>query len=249
MNLTSNWIKQQPNPSRRRLLHSCRNRKICFPTKHSWMTKYGISLAKDVCVQSSVQALKSIRVSNFKQLEKVFKQDENIKILYLTRDPRAMFNSRRKFGVRDTKGICKRYKDNYWYLSKHLDKDSWLKERLYYIRYEDLSWLPHHYTGEIYDFLNMEPDENLNKWIDSNTRDSTGEHYFNTKRDSRKNLQKWRGQLSWKSVKSIQEDCSDMMRIFGYLPFKNEKDYRDLSIDYFDKNWRVFNEPVLSNYY
>jgi len=248
--LTNYFISQQPNRSRQRLLHSCRNRKICFPSKHSWL-KYGVSLANDQCIQSDVQAMKSIRVSGFHQLENVFKQEENIKIIYLTRDPRAMYNSRRKFGVKEATGICKRYKNNYAYLTNETDgnkKSDWLKNRLYYIRYEDLSWLPHHYAGEIYNFLDMDPDEQLNNWIDQNTRNSTGEHYFNTKRDSRKNLQKWRTVLSWEKVQQIQRDCKDMMRVFGYLPLETEEKYRDVNIDYFDKNWRVYNDEVLNSF-
>lgn len=211
-----------------------------------------MSLANDQCIQSDVQALKSIRVSGFHQLENVFKQEENIKIIYLTRDPRAMYNSRRKFGVKEAAGICKRYKNNYAYLTKNdtngNSKANWLKNRLYYIRYEDLSWLPHHYAGEIYNFLDMDPDEQLNNWIDQNTRNSTGEHYFNTKRDSRKNLQKWRTVLSWEKVQQIQHDCKDMMRVLGYLPLETEEKYRDVDIDYFDKNWRVYDDEVLNSF-
>jgi len=105
--LSNYFISQQPNSSRQRLLHSCRNRKICFPSKHSWL-KYGVSLANEQCIQSDVQAMKSIRVSGFHQLENVFKQEENIKIIYLTRDPRAMYNSRRKFGAKELRVPDKR---------------------------------------------------------------------------------------------------------------------------------------------
>ena len=162
-----------------------------------------------------------------KQLENVFKRDQNIKILYLVRDPRAMFSSRfrntmfrNRLKARDkpTMDVCHRYRSNFEYLQDS-DKSSWLKQRLYHIRYEDLAWNPHKYSEKINEFLGLRNNEKVHKWIDENTQSSIGQTYYNTKRDSKTNLQQWRikKNLPWSWVEEIQNKCSDMMEIFGYL--------------------------------
>ena len=118
------------------------------------------------CLQLPITASKVIRLPNLSLLENsTFRDDPNFSIIYLFRDPRGMFNSRKKTVHEWTKyprkwleehvGVqCDHFRENLDYLSS--PKGSWLKGKILGVRYEDLALEPRSQLQRTYDFIGSE---------------------------------------------------------------------------------------------
>lgn len=53
---------------------------------------------------------------------------------------------------------------------------------------------------------------------------------FGTVRDPFKIVDQWRDLLPYETVKSIQEECGDVMKKLGYVLMESEEDMKDLSV-------------------
>lgn len=53
---------------------------------------------------------------------------------------------------------------------------------------------------------------------------------FATVRDPLKIVSEWRNIVSFEAVKSIQEECGEVLKKLGYKLFASEKELKDLSV-------------------
>ena len=58
---------------------------------------------------------------------------------------------------------------------------------------------------------------------------------FDTVRDPRKVLNKWRKSISFDLSLSIQNECADVMKAYGYIPFNNREELLNISKPFFLK--------------
>ena len=58
---------------------------------------------------------------------------------------------------------------------------------------------------------------------------------FGTVRDPKKVLNRWRKSISFNLSLSIQNECADVMKAFGYIPFKDREELLNISKPFFLK--------------
>ena len=58
---------------------------------------------------------------------------------------------------------------------------------------------------------------------------------FDTVRDPKKVLNKWRKSISFDVSLSIQNECADVMKAFGYVPFNDREELLNISKPFFLK--------------
>jgi hypothetical protein len=176
-------------------------------------------------VHVEILASKIIRLPALENLEKLASSTENLKILYLVRDPRGMAVSRqhiqndKRLSPTVLTRICERYKRNLSFLkSKNSD---WLTKSKNFkmIRYEDFSLNPLIATKEIYKDFDLVLPEKVISYMEKATKDGESEHSklkFLTSRNSSDVVFGWRGKLNLADLDKIESNCEEVMKKFGY---------------------------------
>ncbi|XP_070546582.1 carbohydrate sulfotransferase 4-like [Ptychodera flava] len=169
------------------------------------------------------------RLNNILFASAVLKEDD-VKVIHLVRDPRGFANSRRSFrGFKDSKGgehftfPEKLEQDirNYctWLDTNYLpvkNSDSWFKENVMLIRYEDLADWPEEIVPKMYTFVRLQRNTQIQRLI---------------KLSMKGKGQAWRLQVNIDEVKRIQDLCPDeVFRTFGYVKVHDEGQLRNTSI-------------------
>lgn len=199
----------------------------------------------------SILASKIIRLPALENLKNLANSTDNLKILYLVRDPRGMAVSRqhiqndRRLSPNLLTRICERYKRNFSFLKSR--NSNWLTESKNFkmIRYEDFSLNPLSLTKEIYKDFGLELPENVLKYIEKATKDGESEHSkmkFLTSRNSSDVVFGWRGKLDVSDLDKIESNCEEVMAKFGYKLARDDDLYFwpekfQLSFLPIDKNW------------
>lgn len=164
------------------------------------------------CGKYSVQIIKYVRVS-LAQVAHYLKQYSNFKVIWLARDPRAVWYSRLNNKLvsfwclpglcGDLNRLCQSYEIN-WRVSEQLQysyPDSFLR-----VRFEDIQQNPYREAERITKFLNPQNPEDIFdkiKLLDSRTN-------FTTRKD-------WRDNLSNEIRLEVERSCNDTMYKLGYL--------------------------------
>ena len=178
------------------------------------------------------------------------------KVVYLIRDPRAMFASQLEFLEERTHGLTM---ENYY----KYDRRSWIQnycqgtyhninfirknrqellDKLHFVRFEDLAYEPLEKTAEMYSFTGFNVTDSMKRWL-INTTSSKAEKQspFDTERDSKSVVVSWRQTMSFELVRMIQEDCRQAMEVGGYKLVTSEGELRNNSMSLVaDKN--IFND-------
>lgn len=234
--------------ARKTILMGCAKNRICFSGRHSFYNSsikspptVRLKLWHDQCSSKKVTAAKVVRVCSLLELEPVYRNLQRdqvqLEIFYLVRDPRGVFNSRmdlagakRKVSRAKT-SECLRLDFNINYL-KHLE-NSPMKDHLHVIPYEELAWDPLLWTKKIYNILGLELLPNIQQKIEALTQSKeqvrlqdkglkTGLGIMGTKRNSKDIIDRWKAKLVWSEVSSVQQACSNMMEYFNYTVYENE---------------------------
>ncbi|MCL4149449.1 UNVERIFIED_CONTAM: hypothetical protein GTU68_014028, partial [Idotea baltica] len=178
-----------------------------------------------LCSLFPIQVMKLVRV-RLSVLAPLM-EDKSVKIIWLTRDPRAVINSRTSSVSWCTSKVCKEPK----YLCRDLFEDfnTYLKlknkypEQIMILRYEDLAKDPYTKSKNTLAFLNLQMDPSvvdyLNKHINSDF-----EAPWSTIHNPQRQAKKWMKSLPWNSIVYTQYYCRTVMKNIGYRPFENEID-------------------------
>lgn len=78
----------------------------------------------------------------------------------------------------------------------------------------------------MFDFINLDLQENTKQFIDKGTHPQPGQdlpHNVHI-RDPETVVNKWKTKLKWKEVDNIQQKCKEAMNLWGYIPLKNKND-------------------------
>ena len=106
-----------------------------------------------------------------------------------------------------------------------IENDEFMKQRTIIVRYEDIALDTVKFAEKMY------------QKFQQNTHDESRKiDIYSTKRDSSKIANDWRNgrssrHLNYEFVQDVQKVCSDMMTIFGYIPFSTKEDNFNLSLD------------------
>lgn len=146
--------------------------------KYRKLNRYGIEFAnlkrqtfKSACLQKSALVTKIIRIFSLQQLE-MFQQIpgffDNFYIIYLIRDPRAMFSSRWEIAhhfykhkpefngttlklTASSQNLCNKVANNLAYLES--EASEFIRDKILFVRYEDIALNPRFYLNRIYEFI------------------------------------------------------------------------------------------------
>ena len=198
----------------------------------------------DFCLSRKFIAAKIIRLANFKVIEDYLSEtttntnndDQNFFIIYLFRDPRAIFHSRMDLNQNNfdkdqlEKGIigsCDRFLKLF---KSEFFKNQVSNQQIIYLRYEDLALNSDHYLKKIYQKLGISsgldyvrqvlykethPDSIKQNFL-ANTNQNKA---YNIIRDPYISVNKWKKNLNFTIVERIQKTCGkDLFDKLGY-PF------------------------------
>ena len=164
------------------------------------------------CQKYPVQIVKYVRIS-LAQVAHYLNQYSNFKIIWLVRDPRAVWYSRQTNKLvnfwclpglcGDLERLCQSYRIN-WEVSEQLLES--VPDLFLRVRFEDIQKNPYREAERINRFLDTKnPGDILDKikLLDNRTN-------FTTKKD-------WRGNLSDELRQEVESTCGDTMYKLGYI--------------------------------
>lgn len=188
------------------------------------------NLAASKCEHAKHRVSKVLRLST-DLLGDLLKKRNNLKVLHLFRDPRAIINSRihtnwyrrlTNTNVADNaKSLCKKMLFDFR-MGKALLKI--YPDRFKFIFYEDLNKNPLDKVKIIYKYMGMSLNE------------SKYQHIMNPSLFSTKNNTAfwWRYSLSWDLVQIIDNVCKNVNSELGYNHITNIEDYGNMSVSSID---------------
>ena len=186
-----------------------------------------------VCKSASHRVTKVLRMT-LDNLEYLLQTRDNLKIIHLFRDPRAIINSRIetkwypgksvKELLSNAKGLCHKMLYDF---HEGLRLNKFYPDRFRFLYYEDLNDDPLGKVKLIYQYLGMSLDPSKYKAISSiKVFNNTG---AKTERE-RNTAFWWRKTLKWDITKQIDEICKDVYDVLGYKVFHSHADQLDLTV-------------------
>ena len=166
---------------------------------------------KQLCLNSDIRSFKTIRLP-MELIRRILKADPTIKIIYSTRDPRGMINSRKNLEKFTNTTFEKRVID----LCIHVEHDHrlFLKYRLvrrssYQLNYDKLNIHLVEETKSIYRHLGIDiKNSSVIKQISELDR-SKGE-------GKPSHVPKWKSTLTTDEVAVVNKECAWLMKTLGY---------------------------------
>ncbi|XP_078000609.1 carbohydrate sulfotransferase 1-like [Glandiceps talaboti] len=194
-------------------------------------------------------ALKTIRLHRLDVLEPLVVKDEiNLKVLHLIRDPRgvassmkfltskaATLNNKRTIYETGMFPRLRQYCINAAQMVKYAkDLPSWLEDRYKIVRYEDLAIDPFGQAESIYNFLKIPIPTEVSTWIRENTQsEHLPRNNMDTRRNSTEAAQSWRSKLLFLDILQVQTTCGELMDLMGYKIIKSEEEMRNITFHTF----------------
>ncbi|KAM6973505.1 carbohydrate sulfotransferase 1-like [Aplochiton taeniatus] len=211
-----------------------------------------MTLATEACRDKRHVAIKTVRVPEVSDLKALVEDPRlNLKVVQLVRDPRGILASRIET-FRDTyrlwrvwratgrrpyslnlgqlNTVCEDFLSS---VSAALARPAWLRGRYMLLRYEDLARNPLQKTRELYEYLGLPLERNVEDWVLNNTRgssDPSAKHKYATVRDSAANAESWRQKLSYEIVDYTQTVCRPVLQLLGYKPVSSVDELKNLSL-------------------
>ncbi|GAB0096022.1 uncharacterized protein DMENIID0001_114710 [Sergentomyia squamirostris] len=156
-----------------------------------------------------------------------------LKMLLLIRDPRGTLQSRKHenwcIGEKDCdnpSSLCQGMVEDYYAAQLYSKK---YPDHFRVVRYEDLSLNPYEITNGILRFYGLPMDSEVIKFLKSHTKVNVGDAYT-TYRNSKTAPFHWIKDLSYEEIDTIQNSCSEAMKLWGYKKISNSS----FQIDTFD---------------
>ncbi|XP_023237774.1 carbohydrate sulfotransferase 5-like isoform X2 [Centruroides sculpturatus] len=211
------------------LMSNCKNSVLCRDIKYHYK----------ICSQSQSILMKVARL-NLKDALVFLKQnsDLDIKLVYLSRDPRAILNSRKPVVW------CRNVTCNTpFFLCNEMRSDlgalNTFNMFFHWIRYEDLSLDPENMARNLYKWLSIPFTSEAARFVQTHTNSQSKRKIFSsTYRNSLIAPFQWIHHLSFKEIDRIQKECGDVMYKLGYKMIDNSTYYIYNSQEFvnYDKN-------------
>ena len=187
-----------------------------------------------VCKDSTHKVTKVLRLTTDLFIP-LLRSRENLKVIHLLRDPRAIINSRivtqwypsrtEESAIENAKSLCNKMLYDFRAGQK---VQKLFPDRFRFIYYEDFSVDILNKTKILYDYLGMNVNEKyyteiMNLPVFKNATADDSERKKNS-------AFWWRTTLKWDIVNKMEDICKDVYKELGFRSFKNIQDYKDLSI-------------------
>ena len=205
-------------------------------SRHSWMLVHNERALKPcenlgpICVDADfmsescelfpMRITKTVRLSLMQASNMLYNSTMNVKIINLVRDPRGVYNSRKKLpwckseACKNMTYHCQRLEDDLEFATG-LQKE--FPENYRLLRYEDLCKHPVNILKDLLGFLQVPYLKVLQEFVKYHTSGvKVGKSKHSTFRNSMDTYAKWKKELSKAQIQSIQNQCSDPLKTLGY---------------------------------
>ena len=189
--------------------------KICKSKSLNGLTCRNLHLLQEICRRSHVQIMKFTRLN----LADAVKLDlpAGTKILYLQRDPRAIYNSRKtrnwcqKKECRNISALCEERKNDLLTLQQSPNN------QIIVTRFEDLALNPMQESERLFNVLGLQHTDNVKGFLRTHTQGKGKKaESDSTKRNSSAVATRWRTQLSKQEIMQLQRSCDYVLKNAGY---------------------------------
>nr|CAB3230827.1 carbohydrate sulfotransferase 1-like [Phallusia mammillata] len=132
----------------------------------------------------------------------------------------------------EANSICKRLVENTQF-AKNVIQQGELSKQYIRVRHEDFALNPIEITQHIYDFVGINMNPTIKKWLKEATSQQNDANLSvkqsqGTKRNAAKVISAWRSKLSWDKVQMVQKICSEPLDLLGYRRFDSKKDLKSI---------------------
>ncbi|KAK7092537.1 hypothetical protein V1264_008268 [Littorina saxatilis] len=194
-----------------------------------------LPLLQSACVTLRVKVLKVVRL-DMQSVQDLLKVDPKVKVVHLVRDPRPVLRSQRSKGMFRTQDLAKVSGQFCKQVLRDLDEAEKLKiahpRHVMTARYEDLANEPIRFAEKLLAFADLRTDVQLRQYIWNLTSAGIPDNVlsFNQRQSSRQTANYWRETLEFSSASVIDENCWEVYKRIGYLPFSTEESLRNLTV-------------------
>ena len=185
-----------------------------------------------VCPLYPIRLIKTVRM-RVRATEELLRNADNVQVIVLVRDPRAVFSSRRSGNVLSwcNKEPCSDPRVSCQHLSDDIRASYELQEKypgkIKLVRYEDLSLAPEETARQLLEFLNLPWHEAIGDFIDTHTKtDLKRRDEYGTIRNSTAAVSAWKQSLGYQTVSLVQAECREPMSDLGYRLVSNRAQMR-----------------------
>lgn len=215
----TNWAKNNSYLFRwnRFLWNVCKFRSVSLCFDDNFLSQ--------VCRRSKYNIIKTVRL-RIKDLELLLKQmgTSNLKVIYLVRDPRGIYNSRKsmewcnKDECRKLTNICAEMRQDL------LDYDRLkllLGNNLITIRYEDISLEPMAQVKQLFNSINIDFSPSVSRFLRTHTKahkrkGPKNDPYSTYRTNSSLTAMQWTKELNNTELEFAQEVCEDVLERLNY---------------------------------
>jgi hypothetical protein len=187
-----------------------------------------------MCKDSTHKVTKVLRLTT-DLLAPVLQSRDNLKVIHLFRDPRAIINSRiqtdwypsktDKMIIENAKSLCNKMLYDFREGQK---VQKLFPDRFRFMYYEDFSFDILNKSKILYNYLGMNTNE---KYYPDIMKLSAFKNAASGETERKRNTAYWwRKTLKWELVEKMEEICKDVYKELGYKSFSNIQEYSDLSI-------------------
>ena len=159
---------------------------------------------------------KLVSLKNFTSLMPLMRED--VKMVHLVRDPRGQILSIRKLGTnldlytdmsidKLAHHICNVLRVGLKLTEKAFRQDSKIRNNYLRVRYEDIAKDPILYNQKLYDFVGLDQDAEVSKWLEGVTNNFS----------SYSRAWSWRTRIPYGDIISIHRACGDVLDALGYV--------------------------------
>ena len=192
-----------------------------------------------ICNSAKHRVTKVLRLTT-DQVEYLLQSRDNLKVIHLFRDPRAIMNSRIETKwypsndvsllLYNAESLCKKMIYDH---QKGKELHHKYPERFKFVYYEDLNDDPLNKVKSLYSYLGMDLDESKYSVIkDISVFKQAAGHAIG---DRTKNTAFWwRKTLDWEIITQIDSLCSQVYKALGYVQFSRHRDLRNLTLSSVD---------------
>ena len=176
---------------------------------------------KQACEKFPVQIFKTDRMFLSQSLSLLSNNNLNLKVIHLVRDPRGIFNSRRKLSwwckfesCSSPTYFCRKQEED---LRLQMKLNHQYKSKYYLLKYEDFCASPKMMMKKILEFLGVPYLDVVDTAINDHMVDVKVEGLWNsTYHDPATTPDKWKQELNRTEIDHIQNACHNVMRSLGY---------------------------------
>ncbi|XP_052103158.1 carbohydrate sulfotransferase 3-like [Mytilus californianus] len=217
------------------LIHS-RATKSYFACLRKSPFPFCIKMLESVCVPKTRRIMKVVRL-RMKSVEHILKKTDNLKIIYVVRDPRAQIHSLIKSGLLDQKSVKVHSRELCEDMMSDFNSTKILKRayhnNIFMLKYEALVTNPLQNFRKLFSFSNLPFTTRVDSYIRHHMLESGTGHEINFNAKSGNSTLiaiKWRTAINKKHLRIIDEACHRTYETFGYHQL-DIKSLQTLSID------------------